>query len=113
MLDASAGGAEPAAAPHQQAVQALEVHVDAARDREQAKRVAKAIVNSPLVKTAVHGADPNWGRVLASIGTYHDFCLDVLKVSGEGVMRNEHALTLLEAVHDSQRRMEREARHGG
>ena len=38
-------------------------HVDAARDRAQAKRVAKAIVNSPLVKTAVHGADPNWGRV--------------------------------------------------
>ncbi|NMG08423.1 hypothetical protein DP117_16570 [Brasilonema sp. UFV-L1] len=34
----------------------------------QAKRVAKAIVNSPLVKTAVHGADPNWGRVVMAIG---------------------------------------------
>ena len=34
----------------------------------QAKRVAKAIVNSPLVKTAVHGADPNWGRVAMAIG---------------------------------------------
>ena len=41
----------------------IEVHVDGARDAAQAKRVAKAIVNSPLVKTAVHGADPNWGRV--------------------------------------------------
>jgi glutamate N-acetyltransferase / amino-acid N-acetyltransferase len=41
----------------------IEVHVDAARDVAQAKRVAKAIVNSPLVKTAVHGGDPNWGRV--------------------------------------------------
>jgi glutamate N-acetyltransferase/amino-acid N-acetyltransferase len=30
--------------------------------------VAKAIVNSPLVKTAVHGADPNWGRVAMAIG---------------------------------------------
>ena len=39
----------------------IEVVVDGARDRAQAKRVAKAIVNSPLVKTAVHGADPNWG----------------------------------------------------
>ena len=33
-----------------------------------AKRVAKAIVNSPLVKTAVHGADPNWGRVIMAVG---------------------------------------------
>lgn len=46
----------------------IEVHVDAARDEEQAKTVAKAIVNSPLVKTAVHGADPNWGRVAMAIG---------------------------------------------
>ena len=44
------------------------VRVDRARDREQAKRVAKSIVNSPLVKTAVHGADPNWGRVAMAIG---------------------------------------------
>jgi glutamate N-acetyltransferase/amino-acid N-acetyltransferase len=46
----------------------IEVHVDHARDYEQAKTVAKAIVNSPLVKTAVHGADPNWGRVAMAIG---------------------------------------------
>ena len=46
----------------------LEVRVDAARDRKQAKRVAKAVVNSPLVKTAVHGGDPNWGRVAMAIG---------------------------------------------
>ena len=46
----------------------IEVHVDNARDYEQAKTVAKAIVNSPLVKTAVHGADPNWGRVAMAIG---------------------------------------------
>jgi glutamate N-acetyltransferase/amino-acid N-acetyltransferase len=46
----------------------IEVHVDSARDYEQAKTIAKAIVNSPLVKTAVHGADPNWGRVAMAIG---------------------------------------------
>ena len=46
----------------------IEVCVDQARDSEQAKTVAKAIVNSPLVKTAVHGADPNWGRVAMAIG---------------------------------------------
>ena len=46
----------------------IEVRVDSARDYAQAKRVAKTIVNSPLVKTAIHGADPNWGRVAMAIG---------------------------------------------
>ena len=46
----------------------LEVRVSGARDDAQARRVAKAIVNSPLVKTAVHGADPNWGRIVMAIG---------------------------------------------
>ena len=50
----------------------IEVVVDGARDQEQAKRVAKAIVNSPLVKTAVHGADPNWGRVAMAVGKSAD-----------------------------------------
>jgi glutamate N-acetyltransferase/amino-acid N-acetyltransferase len=50
----------------------IEVRVTGARDDAQAKRVAKAIVNSPLVKTAVHGADPNWGRVAMAIGKCSD-----------------------------------------
>jgi glutamate N-acetyltransferase/amino-acid N-acetyltransferase len=50
----------------------IEVLVDRARDAGQAKRVAKAIVNSPLVKTAVHGADPNWGRVAMAVGKCSD-----------------------------------------
>ncbi|MEP6658534.1 MAG: bifunctional glutamate N-acetyltransferase/amino-acid acetyltransferase ArgJ [Acidimicrobiales bacterium] len=59
----------------------IEVRVDGARDDAQAKRVAKAIVNSPLVKTAVHGADPNWGRVAMAIGKCSaDFDIDQRKV---------------------------------
>lgn len=50
------------------ATKLIEVCVDSAASAAQAKRVAKAIVNSPLVKTAVHGADPNWGRVAMAIG---------------------------------------------
>jgi len=50
----------------------IEVTVDLAHDEAQAKRVAKSIVNSPLVKTAVHGADPNWGRVAMAIGKCSD-----------------------------------------
>jgi glutamate N-acetyltransferase/amino-acid N-acetyltransferase len=50
----------------------IEVRVTGARDADQAKRVGKAIVNSPLVKTAVHGADPNWGRVAMAVGKCED-----------------------------------------
>jgi glutamate N-acetyltransferase/amino-acid N-acetyltransferase len=50
----------------------IEVLVDHARDADQAQRVAKSIVNSPLVKTAVHGADPNWGRVAMAVGKCSD-----------------------------------------
>jgi glutamate N-acetyltransferase/amino-acid N-acetyltransferase len=50
----------------------IEVRVTGARDDAQAKRVGKAVVNSPLVKTAVHGADPNWGRVAMAIGKLED-----------------------------------------
>jgi glutamate N-acetyltransferase/amino-acid N-acetyltransferase len=54
------------------ATKVIEVVVDGARDGAQAKRVAKAVVNSPLVKTAVHGADPNWGRVAMAVGKCSD-----------------------------------------
>jgi glutamate N-acetyltransferase/amino-acid N-acetyltransferase len=50
------------------ATKLLEVTVDGASSFAQAKRVAKSIVNSPLVKTAIFGADPNWGRVAMAIG---------------------------------------------
>ena len=50
----------------------IEVVVDGAVDPVQAKRVGKAVVNSPLVKTAVHGGDPNWGRVAMAIGKCSD-----------------------------------------
>ncbi|GAA2410365.1 bifunctional glutamate N-acetyltransferase/amino-acid acetyltransferase ArgJ [Streptomyces glaucosporus] len=54
------------------ATKLLRVTVGGARDRGQALRVAKSVVNSPLVKTAVHGADPNWGRVLMAVGKNTD-----------------------------------------
>jgi glutamate N-acetyltransferase/amino-acid N-acetyltransferase len=56
------------AADGEGATKVVQVTVGTARDASQAKRVAKAVVNSPLVKCAVHGADPNWGRVVMAIG---------------------------------------------
>jgi glutamate N-acetyltransferase/amino-acid N-acetyltransferase len=60
----------------------IEVRVTGARDDSQAKRVGKTVVNSPLVKTAVHGADPNWGRVAMAIGK----CEDDLDIVPENVV---------------------------
>lgn len=64
------------------ATKLLTVTARAARDVEQAERVAKAIVNSPLVKAAVHGADPNWGRVVMAIGK----CQEQTDIDPEGVV---------------------------
>jgi len=44
------------------------VEVRGARKPSDAERVARAIANSPLVKTAVAGSDPNWGRILCAAG---------------------------------------------
>jgi glutamate N-acetyltransferase / amino-acid N-acetyltransferase len=54
------------------ATKLLTVQVNGARHTRQAKRVAKAVVNSPLVKTAVYGCDPNWGRVVMAVGKCAD-----------------------------------------
>jgi glutamate N-acetyltransferase/amino-acid N-acetyltransferase len=46
----------------------VHVHVRGARTREDADRAARAVANSLLVKTALHGADPNWGRIACAVG---------------------------------------------
>ena len=46
----------------------ITVRVTGARSARAARRIALAIANSPLVKTAVAGEDPNWGRVVAAVG---------------------------------------------
>jgi glutamate N-acetyltransferase/amino-acid N-acetyltransferase len=46
----------------------LEVTVTGAPTEEDASRVARTVIASPLVKTAVYGQDPNWGRVVAAAG---------------------------------------------
>ena len=46
----------------------MEVKVNGAASLEDAKAASKAIVGSSLVKTALFGADPNWGRVVAAVG---------------------------------------------
>ena len=50
----------------------LKVRVCDAHDEASARRIAKALVNSPLIKTMVHGADPNVGRLLMAVGKCFD-----------------------------------------
>lgn len=47
---------------------AVEVLVDTNQSLDFSRLTAKKIINSPLVKAAIHGADPNWGRVVMAIG---------------------------------------------
>jgi glutamate N-acetyltransferase/amino-acid N-acetyltransferase len=50
------------------ATKLVTVRVTGAASASDARRAAKAIANSPLVKTAIHGGDPNWGRLIAVAG---------------------------------------------
>ena len=46
----------------------VEITVAGAKDKDVAINISKSVANSPLVKTAIYGEDPNWGRIIAAIG---------------------------------------------
>ena len=48
------------------------IHVEGLRSDAEAKQVARRVADSPLVKTALFGGDPNWGRIISAAG-----CADV------------------------------------
>lgn len=50
------------------ATKLVEIRVEEAQDRGEARAVAYTIAHSPLVKTALFASDPNWGRILAAVG---------------------------------------------
>jgi glutamate N-acetyltransferase/amino-acid N-acetyltransferase len=50
------------------ATKLIEIEVAGATTEAEALKVARSVANSNLVKTAIHGEDPNWGRILAAIG---------------------------------------------
>ena len=59
---------EQIAADGEGAKHRIDVSVQGARDDREARLVARAVAGSSLVKTAVHGSDPNWGRIAAAAG---------------------------------------------
>jgi glutamate N-acetyltransferase/amino-acid N-acetyltransferase len=73
----------------------VEIHVKGAASFEEARRVAKAIAHSPLVKTALYGEEFNWGRILCAAG-YSGVAFNPDKVSmslcGIPIFRNGTAV---------------------
>jgi glutamate N-acetyltransferase/amino-acid N-acetyltransferase len=50
------------------ATKLVEVNLTGASDVESARKAARGVTISPLIKSAIHGEDPNWGRILARLG---------------------------------------------
>jgi glutamate N-acetyltransferase/amino-acid N-acetyltransferase len=75
------------------ATKLITINVRDAHNVADARRVAKTIGNSPLVKTAVHGADPNWGRIVAASGRAGvSFDVNRATVHVGGILLFEHGL---------------------
>jgi glutamate N-acetyltransferase/amino-acid N-acetyltransferase len=73
-------------------------HVTGARNREEAVIAAKALTNSLLVKTALYGEDPNWGRIASTIGASGVECdQDTLTIAFGGVTVYEKGTILFDA----------------
>jgi glutamate N-acetyltransferase/amino-acid N-acetyltransferase len=81
------------------ATKLIAVTVTEARTIDAARQVARTIANSPLVKTAVHGADPNWGRIVAAAGRSGvTFDIDRATVHVGGILLFENGLPHDEAA---------------
>jgi glutamate N-acetyltransferase/amino-acid N-acetyltransferase len=63
------------------ATHTITIDVEGCRDRDEARTIARTVADIPLVKTAIHGADPNWGRIVSAAGY-------------SGVAFEEHELSL-------------------
>jgi glutamate N-acetyltransferase/amino-acid N-acetyltransferase len=81
------------------ATKLVAVHVRDARSLADARQVARTIANSPLVKTAVHGADPNWGRIVCAAGRAGvPFDVERARVLVGGVLLFDHGMPHDEAA---------------
>ncbi len=68
LLEVATSLAKQVARDGEGATKLITVRVTGAKDEVEARRAARTVVGSSLVKAAVHGADPNWGRILAAVG---------------------------------------------
>jgi glutamate N-acetyltransferase/amino-acid N-acetyltransferase len=65
----------------------IAVRVQGAESDEEARTAARAVASSSLVKSAVHGGDPNWGRIVCALGySGAELALDKLHLSVGGLV---------------------------
>jgi glutamate N-acetyltransferase/amino-acid N-acetyltransferase len=68
------------------ATKLITVHIEGAPDDGQARLAARSVASSSLVKTAIHGGDPNWGRIVCALGySGSELAIDTLTVKVAGV----------------------------
>jgi glutamate N-acetyltransferase/amino-acid N-acetyltransferase len=76
----------------------VEIRVSGAANAASAKRLGLAVANSPLVKTAIAGADANWGRIIAAVGKSEEPCdmdriviaIGGVPITAKGMMRPDY-----------------------
>jgi glutamate N-acetyltransferase/amino-acid N-acetyltransferase len=75
----------------------IEIELKGAPSKALARRAARGVTMSPLVKTAMHGEDPNWGRILSRLGAEQvpAACMDkmTLKLQGQTLFENGRPLS--------------------
>ena len=86
------------------------IHVRGARSDRAAQQIARSVGNSVLVKTALHGADPNWGRIVQAIGAAGAVFSPErvgIRIAGAELMRQGTALESTTALRQAERAMRR------
>jgi len=82
------------------ATKVIEIIVDGAASDEDAVKAARTVALSPLVKTAIHGEDANWGRIIAAVG-YSGIEFDPAKfeivINGTQILNQNYSVTLSNA----------------
>ena len=79
------------------ATKLIEITVDGALSNSDAEKAARTVALSPLVKTAIHGEDANWGRILAAVGySGIDFDPDKFEIiiNGKQILTKNYGVTL-------------------
>lgn len=91
ILDVARDLARQIARDGEGATKLIDVRIEGARDQQQARLAARAVAASSLVKTAVHGGDPNWGRIVCALGySGSELAIDRLRLSIAGLTVFEH-----------------------
>lgn len=82
------------------ATKVIEITVEGASSNEDAVKAARTVALSPLVKTAIHGEDANWGRIIAAVG-YSGIEFDPAKfeivINGTQILNQNYSVTLSNA----------------